>query len=71
MSGREATEAAEKERAGSSSTSQEGRTESGEGDGESIESSRSLRESFLFFEEDVVKASCLCSSGMAAGEIQV
>lgn len=63
MSGREATEAAEKERAGSSSTSHEGRTESGEG--ESMES-RSLstgRESFLFFEDDVLKASCPGSSG--------
>lgn len=58
MSGREATEA-EKERAGSSSTSQEGRTESGDGDDDSIESrGASLRKIFLFFEDDVLKASC-------------
>lgn len=58
-----ATEA-EKEKAGSSSTSQEGRTESGGGEGDSMGSTgSSFRKSFLFFEDDVLKASCPGSSG--------
>lgn len=71
---RPSVDAAEKEKAGSSFGSHDGRTVSA---GEEVlvlgtwSSQDWLRESFLFFEEDVVKASCLCSSGMAAGEIQV
>jgi hypothetical protein len=62
-SGPEPTEAAEKEKAGSSSASHEGRAVSG--DGESVVGSSWFkgRVSFLFFEEDVLKASCLGSSG--------
>lgn len=63
-------EVAEKEKAGSSFGSHDGRTVSAGEEVSGTSSSRDwLRESFLFFEEDVVKASCLCSSGMAAGEV--
>ena len=57
----------EKERAGSSSGSHEGRIESGEG--EELAGSDSClvegggRASLLFFEEDVLTVSCVGSSG--------
>jgi hypothetical protein len=70
VSGREATEAAEKERAGSSSTSHEGRTESGEGESMESWSLSTGRESFLFFEDDVLKASCPGSSGSGSEGVE-
>jgi hypothetical protein len=62
-------DAAEKERARSSSGSQDGRTVSG--DELSAESCSWVvfRESFRFFEDDVVKVSCLGSSGIVFGAV--
>jgi hypothetical protein len=62
---RESSKWAEKERAGSSSGSEEGSSVSEEGDdaGEGSSSWRSGREIFLFLVEDVLTASCSCSSG--------
>lgn len=56
--------AKEKEKAGSSPGSQEGNARSGEGEpgSRSWEDGRRGK-SFLFFEEDVLAMSCLCSSG--------
>ena len=60
-----------KDRAGSSSGSQEGRTESGEEGSVSCWSGFACREEiFLFFEEDVVKVSCPGSSRRLAGWLE-
>lgn len=65
VSGPGPMEGAEKESAGSSSGSHEGRAVSGEGEsGDSGSWFWSGRASFLFFEEDVLKVSCPGSSGV-------
>lgn len=68
--GFESTENEKDARSSSSSAdSHDGRTESAGGDGELAESlSRAeLRDTFLFFRDDVVTVSCVCSSGTTTG----